>query len=191
MSERLIEITHWERPTVDREAGVIRHVKVLGLKSKNGRTYERPAVAKALDLYEGRGVNIDHRKPGERAGGRSVKDHFGELRGCALETDGVYADLHYLKSHPQADPVCEAAERMPGQLGLSHDAAGKTRKRGKTLCVESIVDVLSVDLVRYPATTEGLFESEVNPMANQALQEVNGAPPIVDPLAAATIAPVG
>ncbi len=160
---RLVEVAMLAAPSedrVDKAAGIIRGVKILGFKSRNGRRYLREAVAKAVPMYEGRGVNIDHRKPNEQISERSMRDNFGELRNVHLREDGLYGDLHYLVSHAEADTVAERAEKFPNQIGMSHDAAGQTLREGNEVVVESIDEVISVDLVLYPATTDGLFESE-------------------------------
>src|SRR5205823_5411501 len=57
---KLLEITFSENPTVDRDAGVIRGVKVLGRTSRNGREYSDRALAEAARFYEGIGVNLNH-----------------------------------------------------------------------------------------------------------------------------------
>lgn len=145
---------------VDRENGVIRGVKILGLESANGRSYSREAVSKAKGLYEGRSVNVNHAnklKPGED---RRLEDRFGRLTNVREESSGLYGDLEYIKSHSMAESVIEAAERMPEQLGLSHCAEGRLAKRNGKNLVEEITSVRSVDLVSDPATTRSLFESE-------------------------------
>jgi predicted regulator of Ras-like GTPase activity (Roadblock/LC7/MglB family) len=88
--------------------------------------------------------------------------------------DGVYGDLHYLKSHPQADVVAEAAERNPNRLGLSHHAEGAVRMDGASVVVESVDKVYSVDLVQTPATNAGLFESEGKRMTIREAAEMAG-----------------
>ena len=45
---------------VDREAGVIRDVRILGRESQNGRTYSQHALEQACRLYQNVKVNIDH-----------------------------------------------------------------------------------------------------------------------------------
>jgi hypothetical protein len=57
--------------------------------------------------------------------------------------------------------VCEAAERMPGAYGLSHNAQceGATDNDGVWV-IDTIVEVRSVDLVADAGTTQGLFESK-------------------------------
>lgn len=155
---RLVERIGWHepKPTIDQDAGLIKSVKIIGLVSSNGRKYSPKALESALPLYEGVGVNLDHRSEGER----SVSDGFGRLVNVAMKEDGVYGDLEYLKTHPRAEQLVETAERMPEQLGMSHQATGQVRQDGDSVIVEEIKSVESVDLVRYPATTRGLFESE-------------------------------
>jgi hypothetical protein len=151
---------------VNREEGVIYGVKVLGFESVNGmedmptverRVYSKTAVAKAKGLYEGCHVSIDHpQKPGQQ---RSAYDRFGVLEDIEIREDGLYANLRYLKSHPLAERIVEAAERMPDAFGFSHSADARGERRGDAFVVTEIVAVNSVDLVADPATTNGLFES--------------------------------
>jgi hypothetical protein len=156
----LLEITYSEHSTVDREAGVIRGVKILGRQSRNGREYSEQALADAARLYEGIGVNLNHPEPRDAARHRPVEAGFGWLTAIAIRPEGVFGDLHYFKSHPQAAVIVEAAERNPRRFGLSHHAEGRVgRHQGKPI-VESIEHVRSVDLVQNPATNAGLFESE-------------------------------
>jgi hypothetical protein len=141
---------------VDREAGVISGVKCLGRVSRNNREYTDSALADAARLYEGNRVNLNHQYKGERP----ISDGFGVIKSTRVESDGVYADLHYIKSHPLAEAIAERAERFPNTFGLSHDASGSvTRKGGKDL-VEGLDTVNSIDIVSVPATNKGLFESE-------------------------------
>lgn len=154
---KLSESVYGDALKVDRDAGVIRGVKILGRESKNGRTYSDRAMREAATLYEGRKVNIDHMM--REGSERPFRDVFGELRNVHMKEGAVYGDLHFLKSHPLAEQVCEAAERFPTQFGLSHDAEGRTARQGGKLIVESVIAVHSVDLVNTPATNAGLFES--------------------------------
>lgn len=147
---------------VDREAGIIRGVKILGKVSKNGRKYTEEAIAKARPLYEGAKVNIDHPKKDERA--RDWNDGIGELRNVVIAEDGgLRGDLHYNREHALAGKLAEDAERFPRQFGLSHNADGQARKSGKETIVESIDTVFSVDVVGSPATNKSLYESADKP----------------------------
>ena len=143
---------------VDRAAGIIYGVKALGRKSKNNREYSDQALREAVRFYEGIAVRINHPDKNKPGADRQFHEHFGCLRNAVLR-DGVFADLHFLPSHGQANVVCEAAERMPHTFGLSHNAEGRTTTRGGKTIVESILSVRSVDIVCNPATTSGLFES--------------------------------
>jgi len=149
-------------PTVDREQGVVRGIKILGKISVNEREYTTGAIKKAASLYEGKGVYADH--PSRPDDQRKVGDRLGWLEGVLVKPDGLYGDLHVLKSHPMADSVFESAERNPRLFGLSHNAKGKSRRHDGKIFVEEIQGVRSVDLVAEPATTHGLFESRENPM---------------------------
>lgn len=160
---RLLEHTLCEAnaDSIDEEAGTIRNVKVLGRESKRGRTYSDAALRDACRLYEGIRVNFDHPDESNPAIVRGFFDQIGQLRNCKLGTDGVYADLDYLKSHPGAPILLESARRFPKLIGLSHNADGdKKRDTAGRVIVESIREVRSVDLVTRAATNNGLFESE-------------------------------
>jgi hypothetical protein len=140
---------------VDRERGVIPGVKLLGTLSRKGREYPKEVMAKALPLYEGMRVNIDHVDPGQR---RSLRDRIGLVKNVTLKDDGLYGDFHFNPKHSLADQIAWDAENAPQNLGFSHDTRGGSRNVGGRLVVESIDKVLSVDLVANPATTTGLFE---------------------------------
>ena len=144
---------------VDREHGVIQGVKLVGTVSKKGREYPKEVLAKAIPLYEGTRVNVDHVDPGQR---RSLRDRIGLVKNVALREDGLYGDFHFNPKHQLAEQIAWDAENAPQNLGFSHDTRGCSRNRGGRVIVESIDKVLSVDLVANPATTTGLFESEDN-----------------------------
>lgn len=157
---KLIEYVQSPNVKVDRESGVIGGVKLLGLTSKNGRRYTESAVRNAASLYEGARCHIDHRDP-HTSQSRSLSTRFGVIRGVNYrESEGLFGDLHYTKSHPMAEPIAEMAERFPESFGMSHDADGNVRRVGGETLVESIKAVNSVDVVDSPATTRGLHESE-------------------------------
>lgn len=144
---------------IDREAGVIRGVRVVGFESKNRRRYPKGVLEAALAHYEGADVNLDHN--GETVLDRSIRDAWGVLKDCKLEEDGIYADLPYLKSHPATEQLLEMAERFPRNFGLSHVAEGICHRDPQGVeIVDEILGIESVDVVRKPATNGGLFESK-------------------------------
>lgn len=146
--------------TVDREAGVIEDVKILGIKSKNGRTYSESAMQKAIGLYEGAKVNVNHREP--KSGARGYQDRLGVLEGIHYKPgEGLFAKrFRFNPKHALAEQLIWDAENAPGNVGFSHDAEGTTSRKNGTTVVEDIHAVNSVDLVADPATTAGMFESE-------------------------------
>ena len=145
------------RLRVDREKGVISGVKLLGMLSRKGREYPKEVMARALPLYEGMRVNVDHVDPGQR---RSLRDRIGLVRNVTLREDGLYGDFHFNPKHALAEQIAWDAENAPQNLGFSHDTRGTSRTSGGRVVVESIDKVLSVDLVANPATTAGLFEDD-------------------------------
>lgn len=144
---------------VDRQAGVIRGVKVLGLESQNGRSYLPEALAAAAPLYEGAKVNVNHPKSFPSAP-RDYQDRLGAIHNVALRgNEGLFADLHFNPQHALAGQLAWDAEHAPENVGFSHNVLARMAKRGERTVVEAITKVQSVDLVADPATTRGLFES--------------------------------
>ncbi len=147
------------RMRVDRGAGVIRGVKILGLSSRNGRTYSPDALGKATQLYEGAKVNVNHAK-GNPLGPRDYQDRIGVIRNVAIRSgDGLFADFHFNPKHALAEQLSWDAEHAPENVGFSHNVQARTARHGDRVTVEAIIKVQSVDLVADPATTHGLFEA--------------------------------
>lgn len=167
---------------IDRKAGIIRGVKLVGLESVNpasiigikgpaGRKpyrYSLKALEDAIPLYEGKPVNIDHPRTsrdstGRRIidrSGRTVTERFGQIRDVRLADDGLYGDLHYNREHELTPMILEAAERFPETLALSHDVDIVPEIIGDQMTVVEIPVVRAVDLIgERPGTTFGLFES--------------------------------
>lgn len=146
---------------VDSEAGVIEDVKILGVKSKNGRTYSEAAMQRAIGLYEGAKVNVNHRDP-KSGGARGYQDRLGVLEGIHFKPgEGLFAKrFRFNPKHALAEQLIWDAKNAPGNVGFSHDAEGTTTRKNGTTVVEDIHAVNSVDLVADPATTAGMFESE-------------------------------
>lgn len=145
---------------VDRENGVIEGVKILGLNSKNGRTYTEEAARNAIPLYEGSKVNVNH-VAGRGGSPRDYRDRMGHLKNVReSEAGGLIADFHVNPKHALAEQLFWDAEKAPENVGFSHSVDGKTKHNGRGTVVEAIDKVYSVDLVADPATTKSLFESQ-------------------------------
>jgi hypothetical protein len=147
------------RLAVDRDAGVIKGVKILGLESKNGRTYPKETAARAVPLYENSRVNINHPK-GSPGGPRDYQDRIGSLFNVRVEQGdgGLRGDLKFNPKHALAEQLIWDAEHAPENVGFSHNVEAKTSRKDGRVIVEEITRVQSVDLVADPATTRGLFE---------------------------------
>ena len=143
---------------VDREAGVLKGVKLIGLTSKNGRRYRNAALAAAAPLYEAAKVNVNHPQRGPAAP-RNYEERLGVIREVVHRAgEGLFGDLHFNPKHALAQQLIWDAEHNPGNVGLSHNVLARTSLDGETTIVEEITAVNSVDLVADPATTKGLFE---------------------------------
>jgi hypothetical protein len=159
---------------IDTESGVIYGVKVLGPKSRNGRVYEDNAIRRAVPMYEGVTVNLNHirNEPNARVHTeRPIQDRWGVLRNVRYLEGSIYADLHYLKNHPMTPQLVEAAQRFPETFGLSHDAGGDEQVIDGERRVVELFEIRSVDVVADPATNDGLFESYQPAASNVSAME--------------------
>jgi hypothetical protein len=160
MSELLQEFVDSgsQRLRVDRTAGVIRGVKLLGLNSRNGRRYRENALIEAIGLYEGAKVNINHPK-GHPLAPRDYQDRLGVVRGVQFRSgEGLFGDLHFNPRHSLSEQLVWDAEHAPQNVGMSHNVLARTKQAGDETVVEAITKVQSIDLVADPATTSGLYE---------------------------------
>lgn len=160
--QAICEYCHWgEHPTkVDRQGGVLWGVKVLGLLSRNRRQYQEDALRRAVPLYEGAKVNINH-PPQDPTQPRDYRDRLGFLRNVHYRpAEGLFADLHFNPKHELAERLVWDAQHAPQNVGLSHNVLAQVESQGEISVVTEIHRVVSVDLVADPATTNGLFESQ-------------------------------
>lgn len=143
---------------VDRQRGVLRGVKLIGLVSRNGRRYRDSALAEARGLYEEAKVNVNHPKDGPLAP-RDYQDRLGVIRGVEFrEGEGLFGDFHFNPKHPLAEQLAWDAEHNPRNVGFSHNVVARLSREGDVAVVEEITRVQSVDLVADPAATRGLYE---------------------------------
>jgi hypothetical protein len=160
MSEPLQEFVDSgdQRLRVDRAAGIIRGVKLLGLASRNGRRYREGALTDAVSLYEGAKVNINHPK-GHPLSPRDYQDRLGVVRAVHYRSgEGLFGDLYFNPKHALSEQLIWDAEHAPQNVGMSHNVLARTSLDGGNTVVEAITKVQSIDLVADPATTSGLYE---------------------------------
>ena len=164
---------------VDRQGGVIRGVKILGLRSRNGRTYLPETLSEAAPLYEDAKVNVHHPK-GKICGPRDYQDRIGVIRNVVVRPgDGLFADFHFNPKHSLAEQLAWDAEHAPENVGFSHNVEARVGRRGDQVVVEAITKVQSVDLVADPATTRGLFESNSDSVEQGSAEERHGDEPVI------------
>jgi hypothetical protein len=139
---------------VNREGGYIDDVLICGLSSKNGRDYLSEAFGDGK-IYEGKTVYTNHSK-----NERQIQEKVGWFSHVTMREGRPYGRFNVYKEHRDAAHLYEIAERNPSDIGMSHVAKCSTRRgdNGREV-VESIQEVISVDLVATPATTKGLHES--------------------------------
>jgi hypothetical protein len=167
---------------VDRGGGVIRGIKVLGLHSRNNREYKPEALARAVGLYEGAKVNVNHPK-GHPLAPRDYQERIGVIRSVQhTPGEGLFADFHFNPKHYLSEQLVWDAEHAPENVGFSHNVQANTSRRGETIVVEEILRVQSVDLVADPATTRGLFES-TGGIARAQAQSSQSDEPVQSPAA--------
>lgn len=165
-SKRLAEAMTCLQEAVS-SGNVVRNVKVLGVRSKNNREYPLEVMERALPMYDGVIVNLDHPSHDKP---RSVKDVFGKIVNPRMTREGIVGDLVYNSDHEYAPAFEWFAKNQPESVGLSHEAIAKTRMDYKTgtEIVEQIVELDAVSLVANPATNpKGLFESYTRIMESE------------------------
>lgn len=152
---------------VDRAAGVIYGVKVLGRTSPNSHgvpgvestEYTPEAITAACKLYEGVNVNANHPDRDKPGADRDMNDRIGWLSNCRVHEGELFADLNLLIADDRSAKLFEAAERRPQLFGLSHNALGRGEVRGTKYVITEIPEVRSVDVVADAGTVNSLFES--------------------------------
>lgn len=137
---------------IDREAGILHRVHLLGNHSIHGHDYATDGQRKAAECFEGMAVGIDH---DYSSGPLSVEDTWGTVRGpIVVDAQGTWGDLHYIKTHPRTEQLLEGIERGVGNIGLSPHNVNIARQ-GRTIIGFT---PRRVDVVIGAATTKGVFE---------------------------------
>lgn len=137
---------------IDRAAGVLRGVRVMGIRSAHGYDYSLDAQRAAVGRYEQMPVGLDHDYDG---GPLRVEAAWGTLSNARVDDRGTIADLTYLRSHARTEQVLEDVERSVGLFSLSAVTTRVIENPKGT--VKSFAPV-RVDLVVRGATTKRLFE---------------------------------
>lgn len=158
--KRLVE-SYTGKVRVDREAGIIYDVLMLGTESRNGITYPDSTRAAAVPLFEGLKANLSHGDDRTMKGLRRPRDfqvRIGKYKDVRNTPDGIRGNLKVLKSHPWANVLFDAAEEDADMFSLSPVMVGMVNETtNPNVCVK-IKEARSVDIVTDGGTTKSLFE---------------------------------
>lgn len=146
----------------DAESGIVRGVKLLGLRSRNKRNYDTAGVrADAAKRFVGAPVFFNH--PDDPTAPRSYADKFGVVESYEYrQGQGHFGDIRINTEHRLAKQFLFDVKHMPKTLGMSINGRVRQGSKGADgdVVVEGIDAVRSVDIVTRPATTDGIFEHE-------------------------------
>lgn len=172
METELFEQVVIDKPRIDKNAGIIYRAHVLGLKSNNGYSYAINGMKSVYPKYEQMPVSIDHDYGSSqlRVGGT-----WGTLTNPTCDEEGIWADLHYLKSHPVTEQVIEDVERGTGLFSLSTVNGGVVQK-GKI--IEKFIP-MRCDIVVKGATCRTLLEQDTQEIIVETIKEVKIEEPVV------------
>jgi hypothetical protein len=145
--------------TIDREQGLIRGVRILGIESRNRRQYPAAIIKEAIALYEGCPVHISH-PTGNPKATRPYQDRIGNIEGCEQTPDGgLKGNIRYNPKHIMAEAVIWDAEKGTDNVGLSHVADCAYRVVNGVEVIHKINKVYGCDIVCSPATNKSFKES--------------------------------
>jgi len=117
---------------VDSDNGILRNIKLLGARSKNGREYTEQAMRDAVPLYQGVQMFINHPRRDDMGDDRPVQDWIGDVqrpRFVVGVNGGVYGDGQLRKESQHFAGIIEAARSFPNSIGFSHVADGDSFMR--------------------------------------------------------------
>lgn len=161
--------------TTEAAAGTLKGVKLLGLRSRNGKNYDSQGVRNtAISRLSGARVYVDHPEDARKT--RSYSAAFGFVQEGTVEYragKGYYGTIRWNPQHPAASQFAWDVANTPKNLGMSINGRVKTGGRDSQgdLVVESIDEIRSVDLVTRPATAVGIFESEEPSAGSETAEE--------------------
>jgi len=156
----------FEHVVVDSEAKVLRNVLLCGKESKNGYKFTPEAFKNSVALYSNLPVCIDHNT--ENPTGRKIREIAGFITNVRLENGKPYGDIEVETAIDcGVDLLALAAKKRRG-IGMSHVARYKMSRDKRT--VEAIEQVVTVDVVVNPATTNSFFEQTQQEIKNMDLE---------------------
>lgn len=143
--------------SVDAPARLVLNVALTGPNSKNGYHYSEAALREAVSLYDQKPVFLDHAPDRLKPRDRSTRDLVGNIINPRYEDGRIRGDIRVLDTESGRTFLALANTNLPG-VGMSHVVLAQRSIDGNT--VESIRDVVCVDAVINPATTQTFRESQ-------------------------------
>jgi len=168
---------------------LVRGMKLLGLESRNGRTYDTHGVrSTGSDRLTGARVFLNH--PAQATDARRYEDQIGSVVTAKYrEGQGHFGDVRFNPKHAVYEQLMWDIRNNPSGLGMSINASlkvGRQRDSAGRIVVEGIHSIRSVDIVTHPATTNGVFEHEETDVAEltpeQLLEGLKSHPEILEQL---------
>ena len=165
MEKSFLENINLSESHVNKVSNTISNVCVLTPISKNNRFYTDQSLQDCSRLVDRTKCFLNH-------GSGQIENIIGSFFGGEVRNGKVYSNLSILDSCIHKNLIFEIAETKSHLVGLSINGKGKfsdtVDSEGREVC-ESILELRSVDLVGFPACTNGLYEG----MDQINLKEVN------------------
>ena len=151
--------------SIDTQARLVLNVALTGPDSRNGYHYSETALREAVPLYDQKPVFLDHAPDRLKPRDRSTRDLVGNIVNPRFEDGRVRGDIRVLETESGRTFLALANTNLPG-VGMSHVVIAQRSTDGST--VESIRDVVCVDAVINPATTQTFRESQDTSLSSEA-----------------------
>lgn len=161
------------RLRVDREAGTVHGVKLLGPVSKNGNLYSKQAMQEAAGLYEGVEVYDGHHT-------RKYSDHVGDIVEAHLEGDAIFGSIKFRPKHALYEALLDDSEHRPTNLALSHEIMDGNYEATIVSEGRRIDHIFKVDafaIVKQGGTNRSLVEEETVSKELKTLADLREAYP--------------
>lgn len=156
---RAVETVTFEDAIFEDGSNVVKNVCLLSPESQHGYRYSTEAMAEAVGKYNSVQVYISHPTEEElKTGRRDIMKLAGKVTTPRFEGGKIRGDVVTLPDD-YGKKFLDVAKIMPESAGCSHVAELELTRLNGDLVVESIKEVLSVDLVASPATNKNMFES--------------------------------
>ena len=143
--------------SIDPQARLVLNVALTGPDSRNGYRYSESALREAVPLYDQKPVFLDHAPDRLKPRDRSTRDLVGNIINPRYEDGRIRGDIRVLDTESGRTFLALAHTNLPG-VGMSHVVIAQRSTDSNT--VEAIRDVVCVDAVVNPATTQTFRESQ-------------------------------